>query len=439
MRLRWKRFACWALCFSAGAAANISAQTVSVNRTHIASDPSEVALHTLLVEAQTAIENKDYQAAAQDYRDYIEKKPDDALVHFQLGYAYTGMQQPDRAQTEYEKAISLDPKMSAAYLNLGLTLLSSDPGAAVAPLQKAVELSPEQADPKFLLGTALERTGKVAPAIAQYEAAEKLDEKNVDLHVSLGRLYLQTNRAAEAEPQFRAAIQLRKDSTVAHLGLAESLAAQKKLAAADAEYESYLVAQPQDRTVRSEHAYLLANLGKYDDALSELDQAASIGPEGLRALKLRSNLYFQKKRYDEAIQSLQKAAVLAPQDPDIPALMGNAYLDKKDYLNAVKELTAASKMSPDANDVLANLVVAQYGLGNYPAALDGLDVLSRRTTLSLNALFIRAACYDKQGQKAPALEAYKKFLDMNTDRNSDMYFEAAARARVLTRELQNKR
>jgi len=439
MSSRWKGLACCALCFVASAAASVSAQTVSVNKTHIAADPSEVALHNLLVEAQTAIESKDYQTAAQNYQDYLAKKPDDALVHFQLGYAYTAMQRPDVAKTEYEKAISLDPKMSSAYLNLGLTLLSSDPGAAVAPLQKAVELSPDQAGPKFLLGTALERSGQVAPAVTQYEGAEKLDEKNADLHVSLGRLYLQTGRAIDAEPQFRTAIQLRPDTSVAHLGLAESLTAQKKLAAADTEYQSYLAAQPQDRTVRIEHASLLIDLGRYDDSLSELDQAASIGPEGLRALKLRSDLYFQKKRYDEAVASLQKAAALAPQDPDIPALMGHAYLEKKDYLNAVKELGAASKMSPNANDVLANLVVAQYGLGNYPAALDGLDLLSRRTSLSLSAWFIRAACYDKQGQKAPALDAYKKFLELNADQNSDMYFEAAARARILTRELQNKR
>ena len=89
--------------------------------------------------------------------------------------------------------------------------------------------------------------------------------------------------------------------------------------------------------------------------------------------------------------------------------------------------------------MLADLIVAQYGSGNYQAALDGLDLLSRRTTLSLSALFIRAACYDKLGQKGQALDAYKKFLQVNTDQNSDMYFEAATRARVLTREVQNKR
>jgi Tfp pilus assembly protein PilF len=329
--------------------------------------------------------------------------------------------------------------MSAAYLNLGLTLLSSDPVAAIAPLRKAVELSPDQANPKLILGTALERLGQVASAMAQYEAAEKLDDNNGDLHAALGRVYLRASRPADAEPQFRAALSLRPDSAAAHLGLAESLAAEKKPEAADAEYQTYLAEQPRDRSARIEYAGLLEGLGKYDDALSQLDQTAKDGNESLSTLKLRTTAYLQKKRYDDAIQSLQKAAVLAPSDPDIPALMGHAYLEKKEFPDATKELTVALKLSPAANDVLDDLVMAQYGSGNYAAALEGMDLLSQRTTLSTGAWFIRAACYDKLGQKSQALDAYKKFLDLNTDQNSDMYFESAVRTRVLTRELQNKR
>ena len=46
------------------------------------------------------------------------------------------MQKLTDAKGEYEKAISLDPKMGPAYLNLGLTLVDTDPAAAVAPFRK---------------------------------------------------------------------------------------------------------------------------------------------------------------------------------------------------------------------------------------------------------------------------------------------------------------
>jgi Tfp pilus assembly protein PilF len=82
-------------------------------------------------------------------------------------------------------------------------------------------------------------------------------------------------------------------------------------------------------------------------------------------------------------------------------------------------------------------VAAEYLNKNYAATLHGLDVLAQKETPPAGSWFVRATCYDKLGQAAPALEAYKKFLELNKDENSDMYFEATARVRTLTRELAN--
>jgi type III secretory pathway component EscR len=58
--------------------------------------------------------------------------------------------------------------------------------------------------------------------------------------------------------------------------------------------------------------------------------------------------------------------------------------------------------------------------------------------LPAGSWFIRATCYDKLGQVVPALDAYKKFLELNTDQNNDMYFEASSRVRVLSRETKKR-
>src|SRR5271154_6019783 len=220
------------------------AQATSSSHKRIPADPAEVALNNTLVEAQAALDRKDYATAANDYQLYLEKKPDDAAVHFQLGYAYTAMQKLDDAKVQYQKAIELNPKMSEAYLNLGLALLDSDPGAAIAPLQKATELLPNQQRAKFALAVAYERTGKPAPAIEQYRAAEKLDDQDFETHFALGRTLLNSGRPAEAEPEFRAALALKNDSLPCRLGLAKSLASQKKSEAAAQEFDSYLKLAP---------------------------------------------------------------------------------------------------------------------------------------------------------------------------------------------------
>lgn len=433
---------CCLVCMPVAALPAVSAQTKGVAKKRVTADPAAQELNRLLAAAQEAADRRDYATAAQNYRDYLAKKPDDAIVHYDLGYAYTALQRPADAKTEYEKAIALDPldpKMAPAYLNLGLTLLASDPAAAIEPLQHAAELTPGDARPRLLLGTALDASGKPAAAIDQYEAAKKLDERNFDIRLALGRALLSAHRTPEAEAEFREALGLRPDAAAAHLGLAQSLIAENKSEAAASELAAYLEAQPNDVNARVERASVLADLGKRDEALAELDRAAAAGPEGLRALKLRSQIYFEEKRYADAVPALQKAAAIAPQDKDVPALLGHAYLEAKRYPDAVRELAAAFRMDPQANDVLGDLVLAEYNTQNYPAALGALDALAKRKELPPESWFIRAACYDKLGQPAQALDAYQRFLQLNKDENSDMYFESAARVRTLAREVQNKK
>lgn len=419
-----------------GASQVVSAQT-NTTRTRIrvpdnAPDPE-------LVTAREAMDRREYAAAVQAYKTYLAKKPGDADAHFDLGNAYSNLKQAADAKAEYEKAISLDPKMDAAYVNMGITLMDTDLSAAIQAFQKASELVPDQARPKFLLGWAYERSGNLPLAIEQYRAAEKLDSKTSETHFALGRALLASNQPPEAEAEFRAALASNAENEQAHLGLSQALMAQKKYDAAASELAAYLQTQPTDSEARIAHALALTRMDKNEDALAELDKAAASVPEGLSALKLRSQILFQMKRYDDAIPVLQKAAALAPQDPDIPARLGHLYLEKRAYPDAVRELLVAFKLDPRSNEVLGEIVAAEYLGKNYEAALKALDLLSQREELPAGTVFIRATCYDKLRQVPAALDAYQKFLKLNDNQNNDMYFEATARVRFLNLQLKEKK
>jgi protein O-GlcNAc transferase len=434
-----------ALCILLGSSSGVSAQAGNTARKRVPTNRASDELNHLLASAQESVDKQDYETAAQDYRDYLAKKPDDAIVHYDLGYVYSAMQRPEDAEIEYEEAIALDPtnpKIAPAYQNLGLTLLPTDPAAAIEPLQHVVDLMPEDARAKWLLGSALDGAGKTALAIEQYEAAEKLDENDPDIRVSLGSALLRSGRVGEAETNFREALALHPavgPASQAHKELALALIAQKHLEAGAAELASYLEAQPNDADMRVERASVLVDLGKDDEALAELERAATVGPENLHALKLRSQIYYHAKRFDDAIPVLQKAAAIAPRDPDIPARLGRVYLEKKVYADAIRQLLAAHDLDPKANDILSDLMTAEYMSKDYAIALQVLDTLAKRTELPAPSWFIRAVCYDKLGQPAQALDAYQRFLHLNKDENNDMYFESAVRVRVLTRELQEKK
>jgi Flp pilus assembly protein TadD len=147
-------------------------------------------LNDLLDEAQAALDKDDFAAAVPPLQKFLAEKPDVAYAHFQLAYAYTGLHQVDEARAEYDKAIALDAKMSAAHLNLGILLLEKDPAAAAVSLRKAVELTPSQSRPRLLLGLALERTGDLPGAADAFAAAVSLDPADAEAQVHLGNVDL---------------------------------------------------------------------------------------------------------------------------------------------------------------------------------------------------------------------------------------------------------
>lgn len=416
--------------------ANPQSRQNSRRRT-IAASSQEQALYDLLVQAKAAADKNDYVTAATDYEKYLAQKPDDATAHFDLGYVYTAQKEKDKAIAEYRKAIALDPKMAQAYLNLGISLLDDDAKAAIAPLQKATELNYDYAQGHYLLGTAEERAGQ-PNAVKEYTIAVKLDPNDYSEHIALARAELAGGNASAAEPEFREALKLKTNDAESELGLAQSLMDQKKPADAATALDDYLQGNPDDAKARVLRASLLTDLGRNDEALAELDRAGKGTTETLQTLKLRSVIYYREKDFEKAANALQKAAAIAPQDAGIRARLGHALLETKNYAGATQQLSEALRLDPSSNDALRDLVAAEYLKKDYPATLATLNLLDARETPKPGAWFVRATCYDHLGQAKEALDAYRKFLAMNTDQTSNEYFEAAGRVRFLERVVKEK-
>ncbi len=395
-------------------------------------------LNDLLDEAQAAMDKNDYAAAIPPLQKFIAEKPDVAYAHFQLAYAYTALKRPDDAQAEYEKCIALDPKTTEARLNLGILLLEKEPAAAVGPLRKAVDLLPSQSRPRYLLGLAQERSGDLTGAAESFEGASRLDPKDVDSLIQLGRVYLKSNRPAEAERKFRVAAGLEAKSPEALRGLALSLDMEKKPGAADA-YRDYLAVQPQDSGARARLVHLLMDQGQYDAALAELDNSSAGHAPSVDALKLKADIEIGQKKPDAAIATLNQAAAIAPNDAQLHGGLGRTYLQTRNFVSAERELKTALQLDPNNLTYWKDLSSTYYLAGNCPATLATLDVIAKAETPGAGPWFIRALCYDKLLQVQPALDAYRKFLQLDENGNPDQVWQANQRIHVLEKMAEKKK
>jgi tetratricopeptide (TPR) repeat protein len=320
-----------------------------------------------------------------------------------------------------------------------LTLLDRGDNAAAAPVfLRAAELMPGQAKPVYLAGLAFERSQKYAEAIHQFEQASATDPNSFDIFYHWALTLVRMERFADAVDPLRKAIALRPDFKQARTMLASTLVFAQKPDEAAAVLTEYLNQNPNDGDARMQLAAVLNDIGKPIEALAELDRADSTTPASVDRLKLRASIMISQKDWDMAARVLLAAVEAAPNDSALRAELGRILLEKRDFTGAERELRRALSIHPDEPGALGNLITTVYLAGNYPAALQLLDVQEKRMAATPIMLFVRATCYDKLHRNAEAAAAYQKFLDANQGRDDKEEFQARERLKVLLRELPKK-
>src|SRR5258708_4632623 len=396
-------------------------------------------LNDLLEEAQRDIDKNNFEAAIAPLQKVIADQPEFAYAHFQIAYVYTALKRTDEARAEYARTIAIDPKMSEAYLNLGMLLLDKqEDAAAVIPLRNAVELLPAQSRPRYLLAVAQDRSGDRAGAAESFEALLHLDPNDLTAINYLGWAALRQGKPDEGERRFRRALEGRPKEPEAHRGLAQSLDAQKKPEAAGA-YRDYLDLMSNDAEARSRLVHLLVEQKENDAALAELDRQDAGKQPTIESLKLRADIQIAGKKWDDSIATLQQALALAPNDAQLHGGLGRILLQKREFAAAEKELRVALRLDRKNLAYWKDLSSTFFLGGNYPAALSTLDEIAKVEQPGAGVWFVRAICYDKLNQPKLALEAYQKFLELDQDKNPDQVWQAKERSKVLQRMLERKR
>lgn len=112
---------------------------------------------------------------------------------------------PVAASRAYAEALTLDPDLVDAHVNLGRLLqLAGQVEEAIEHYRISLRAPGNDPTGAFNLGTALEELGRWSEALAAYRQAIQADGSFADAHFNLARLYDQLGRRAEAIRHLRA-------------------------------------------------------------------------------------------------------------------------------------------------------------------------------------------------------------------------------------------
>jgi len=232
----------------------------------------DVSPERLVEQAQERFELQDYYGAIHLLEEVIASGRAFADAHHLLGLSYSLAGQAEKALTQLDRALALNPHYVEALIHRALVLNElGREEEATAVLRRAhridtgeragfpTHIAAKLANQHAAMGEAYLEAGGLAQAIEQYQEALELGPAFHDLRYKLGRLLLEAGRALDARDQFETIVREQPGflDAAAMLGLACYLSGDG-LAARDV-WEACRARRPEDPRVEAYLAMLSRN------------------------------------------------------------------------------------------------------------------------------------------------------------------------------------
>jgi tetratricopeptide (TPR) repeat protein len=140
------------------------------------------------------------------WQDVVQKSPQKARPHNNLGYAYYQNIQADNAIEQYEIAIKLDPNYTLPYNNLGAVYEARGlTDKRIEAYRAALRINPEFAQAHINIGRAYLDKGHLDKAMYHLDTAIKFKPYNAQAHSAISKVYEKKGLTEMAERHRRLA------------------------------------------------------------------------------------------------------------------------------------------------------------------------------------------------------------------------------------------
>jgi Flp pilus assembly protein TadD len=387
---------------------------------------------TLLTQAETAIEKKDYGNAEPLLKKVIARDPTNYLAWFDLGFVYSTSGKTDDCIAAYRKSVSAKPDVFESNLNLGLMLAKTGQPDAEQFLRTATKLKPSahveegQARAWLSLAKVLEKT-KPDEAIEAYHQASTLQPKDPEPHLSAGGLLEKQERVTDAEQEYKQALALDPSSADALAGLANIYMRAQRYGEADDVLHKLVAVRPNDAAAHLQLGRILAIAGHNEDAITELQTALKLAPDDADVRRDLAEVYVSADKFDEAEQQYRVLLTVKPKDAELHARLGKALMKQRKFPEAQQELLVAVQLKSDFADAYDNLAIAANENKNYELAIKALEARAKFIPENPGSYFLRATTYDHLRDYKRAAENYRKFLEVAEGKFPDQEWQARHR------------
>ncbi len=302
--------------------------------------------------------------------------------------AYDKLKRYDEALADVNNILAADPGNSQFHLAAaGIYYNKGAYSEAVDAYTKAIPKAPNAADLYYRIADAKAKLGDIdGQAAAAEDAIKRNTQFLADALVLLGRARYAQKRIPEAIDAFSRALTSRPDKLESYRQLAELHRSQNQV----------------------------------DEGIKVLENGRRLNATNGEVYKDLSLFYALAEKNDDAIATGKSATQLLPNDPIAHTRLCRAYYQARKSELAVGACNAALRLAPEDGESLFYLSRATLDLKK-PAeaerfskrAVTSLSAYTKENPLDADGFYMLGNAYADLQQNAPALEAYRKALELN--------------------------
>jgi tetratricopeptide (TPR) repeat protein len=313
---------------------------------------------------------QDLLKQAKDQLDVLRsKQPDSPDTHLAWAnfYASQGMLEP--AVQEVDRAIQADPNRSDSYLDLAQLQSVKQPDQAEMNFKKAITLAPKFVNAQLALGRFYMSHNRVPEAEQQFQQAIQAAPKDPAPRADYVRALMTEGKKTEVEAFLKQTKNDLPDNSEGYRMLGDYYS-RVDLDKATAEYASLYADHPKDPVVKKNYIQLLILKNRLDEATKLNDEVLKLGPHNVDALIDRGQIQIAQGNAAGAVDSLQQALKSDSSNATAHYLLGLAFDMQHNEARAKSELHEAVALSPD-------LIAAQLALANLERLSGDVDGLAQ--------------------------------------------------------------